>query len=39
VSPTIKPVIEKKSITCVKGKKVKRVAAENPKCPKGFKKR
>jgi hypothetical protein len=38
-SPTIKPVGEKKSITCVKGKRVKKVVNENPKCPKGFKKR
>ena len=35
------PVVaqKKKSITCVKGKTVKKVAGVNPKCPTGFKKR
>jgi hypothetical protein len=28
----------KKTITCVKSKTVKKVTAENPKCPKGYKK-
>jgi hypothetical protein len=27
----------KKTISCVKGKTTKRVTAEKPKCPKGFK--
>jgi hypothetical protein len=27
----------KKSITCVKGNKIKKVNGVNPKCPKGFK--
>jgi hypothetical protein len=29
----------KKTITCMKGKTTKKVTAENPKCPKGYKKR
>ena len=35
------PVVaqKKKSITCVKGKTVKKVAGVNPKCPTGFRKR
>jgi hypothetical protein len=39
VSPTPVAVPSKISITCVKGKIIKKVSAENPKCPKGFKKR
>ena len=35
---TIAPVA-KKTITCVKGKTVRRITAINPKCPAGFKKR
>jgi hypothetical protein len=31
------PVVDKKSITCVKGKSTKRVSGVNPKCPNGFK--
>ena len=35
-----KPVVAtKKTISCVKGKKVKKVTGESPKCPKGFKQR
>ena len=30
---------KKKTITCIKGKKVKKVTAVNPKCPKGYKKK
>jgi hypothetical protein len=30
---------KKKTITCVKGKKVKKVTAVKPKCPKGYKKK
>jgi len=37
---TAKPAVAKKtSISCVKGKKTKKVTAVNPKCPKGFKKK
>lgn len=32
-------VVVKKTITCVKGKSVKKVTALNPKCPTGYKKR
>ena len=43
-TPTPKPSISKSaskftSITCVKGKTVKKVTAANPKCPSGYKKR
>jgi hypothetical protein len=31
------PVVDRKAITCVKGKSTKRVSGVNPKCPKGFK--
>jgi hypothetical protein len=31
------PVVARKTITCVKGKSIKRVNGVNPKCPKGFK--
>lgn len=31
--------VAKKTITCAKGKTVKKVTAEKPKCPKGFKKK
>jgi hypothetical protein len=30
-------VTNKKSITCVMGKKSKKVSGTNPKCPKGYK--
>jgi hypothetical protein len=30
------PVAARKTITCVKGKKTKRISGVNPKCPKGF---
>jgi len=35
IAGTISPT--KKTITCVKGKKTKKVSGVNPKCPKGFK--
>ena len=39
-STSVKPVIAKKtSITCVKGKTIKKVTAINPLCPKGYKKK
>ena len=43
-TPTPKPSISKSaskvtSITCVKGKNIKKVTAINPKCPAGYKKR
>jgi hypothetical protein len=31
------PVVARKTITCIKGKSIKRVSGVNPKCPKGFK--
>jgi len=37
-APTPK-VVEKTSITCVKGKVIRKVVGTNPKCPTGFKKR
>ena len=30
-------VVARKTITCVKGKSIKRISGVNPKCPKGFK--
>jgi hypothetical protein len=39
-TPTKKPVVAKKTtITCVKGKTVKKVTAAKPTCPTGFKKK
>jgi len=38
-SAAAKPATQKISITCVKGKSVKKVTGVNPKCPSGFKKR
>jgi hypothetical protein len=50
-SPTIKiklsqgavivpaPMVKKSTITCVKGKLIKKVTATNPKCPSGYKKK
>ncbi len=35
IAGTVAP--SKKSITCIKGKKIKKVNGVNPKCPKGFK--
>jgi hypothetical protein len=35
IAGTVAPT--KKTITCIKGKKTKKVIGENPKCPKGFK--
>lgn len=38
--PTTKPApVKKKTISCVKGKTVKKVIAVNPKCPVGYKKK
>jgi hypothetical protein len=34
-----KPVVRATTITCVKGKKTKKVTAVNPKCPAGYKKK
>jgi hypothetical protein len=34
---TPKPVVNKKTIVCVKGKTTKKVSGTNPKCPKGYK--
>jgi hypothetical protein len=39
VVATVKPAAKKTTITCVKGKKTKKVTAVKPKCPKGYKKR
>jgi hypothetical protein len=37
---TVKPAAAKKvKITCIKGKKAKKVTAVNPKCPTGYKKK
>jgi hypothetical protein len=36
-SPTPTPLAKKKTITCKKGKTLKRVVAVNPRCPKGYK--
>jgi hypothetical protein len=36
-SATAKPVAKKITITCVKGKAVKKVTAVKPKCPTGYK--
>jgi hypothetical protein len=39
-APILKPVAAKKmTITCVKGKVVKKVTAVKPVCPKGYKKK
>jgi hypothetical protein len=39
-APILKPLAAKKmTITCVKGKTIKKVTAVKPKCPAGFKKR
>ena len=35
IAGTVAPV--KKTITCIKGKKTKKVSGTNPKCPKGYK--
>ena len=34
---TAKPMVKLKTITCVKGKLIKKVTAANPKCPTGYK--
>ncbi|MTA79840.1 MAG: hypothetical protein F2954_00720 [Actinobacteria bacterium] len=34
-----KPIVKKTTITCIKGKTVKKVTANSPKCPKGYKKK
>ncbi len=36
---TVKPVAKKITITCVKGKSLRKVTSIKPKCPSGFKKR
>jgi hypothetical protein len=36
---TVRPAVKKTTITCVKGKTIKKVTAVKPKCPAGFKKR
>lgn len=38
-SPSPKPTLNIKTITCVKGKVIKKVSGKSPKCPTGFKKR
>ncbi len=38
-SETIKPVVKKITITCVKGNAVKKVSDVNPKCPTGYKRK
>jgi hypothetical protein len=38
-NPVVTPSSKKSSITCVKGKVVKKVTAVNPKCPTGYKKK
>ena len=39
-APILKPVAAKKmTITCVKGKTIKKVTAVKPKCPAGYKKK
>jgi hypothetical protein len=37
ITPSPKPVVKKKTITCVKGKTVRKVTAIKPLCPRGFK--
>jgi len=36
---TTKPVAKKTTITCIKGKLIKKVSAVSPKCPTGYKKK
>ncbi|MFM9151042.1 MAG: hypothetical protein ACKOPU_02045 [Candidatus Planktophila sp.] len=38
-TPTAKPLVKKTTITCVKGKVVKKVTAISPQCPSGYKKK
>lgn len=38
-TPTAKPVVKKITISCVKGKVIKKVTAAAPKCPAGYKKK
>ncbi len=38
-TPTAKPVAKKITITCVKGKSIKKVTSVKPKCPSGYKKK
>jgi len=38
-TPTPTPVVKKSTISCVKGKTIKKVTAVKPKCPAGFKKK
>jgi len=37
ITPSPTPIVKKKTITCVKGKTVRKVTAVKPVCPKGFK--
>jgi len=39
VVATVKPTAKKTTITCVKGKTIKKVTGVNPKCPAGYKKK
>ncbi len=38
-SPIVKPLAKKTTITCIKGKVIKKVTAINPKCSAGYKKK
>ena len=38
-TPSATPIVKKITITCVKGKSVKKVTAVKPACPKGYKKK
>ncbi|MEN9324367.1 MAG: hypothetical protein RL414_121, partial [Actinomycetota bacterium] len=38
-NPVVTPISKKTTITCTKGKLVKKVSAINPKCPSGYKKK
>jgi len=37
--PVAKPVVKPRTITCIKGKLIKKVTAATPKCPVGYKKK
>jgi len=39
VYAAVKPIVKSTTITCVKGKTIKKVTAVNPKCPAGYKKK
>ena len=36
VTPSPKPIVKKRTITCIKGKTIRKVTAVKPVCPKGF---